>query len=169
MPVNEHEVDAVKNLLWPNEVVEGTVEQRRIGPGGSLIAPTLVIATNMRIIIVNKASLGMRKDYEIIPYKQITSVRLEHGIISSTIFLRVDGYDTDKGLLSNGKQEGEMDGLKNREAVELADLINKKITQNIEPAEGQLDSKIGAYVYCTNCGAKDKADAKFCGRCGTKL
>lgn len=169
MGVNQSDVDSVKNLLWEGEEVEQTVQQRRVGPGGSVITPTSVIATNMRIIIVNKTTLGFRRDYEVIPYKQITSVRLEHGIISSTVFIRVQGYDRDQGLLKNGREEGEIDGLRNNEAEELTDYINKKTSGEFDELPNQLDSKVGAYVYCTKCGAKDSAGAKFCSKCGAKL
>ncbi len=177
MAVDLKEAEAVKGLLWPDEVVEETVKQRMLGPGGAVTTPTSVIGTNMRLIIVNRATLGLRKDYEVIPYRQITSVRLEHGIISSSVFIRVQGYDRDKGLLKNGKEEGEIDGLHSKDANELADYLNKKISQGgAEPQpqaraeeKAQADSSIGAYVYCSNCGYKDSVGAKFCDNCGAKL
>lgn len=178
MSIDPKEAALASGLLWPGEHVEETAKQRSVGPGGSVTAPTSVICTNMRIIIVNRATLGLRKDYEVIPYKQITSVRLEHGLVSSSVFIRVQGYDRDKGLLKDGREEGEIDGLHNGEAAALADYINKKISAAAEapqpsaqnaPAQGQADSTIGAYVYCTNCGSKDKVGAKFCQNCGAKL
>lgn len=168
--VDKDEVDAVAGLLWPGEQVQITAKQRRVGPGGDLINPTSVVATDKRIIIVNKATLGLRKDYEVIPYRQIASVRLEHGIISSTVFIRVEGYDIDRGLLKNGDQEGEIDGLHNETAKELADFINQK-TVNVVVDEDNVnpDSKLGAFRFCTKCGTKNDPDATFCSKCGAKL
>ena len=174
MGVDQGEVNAAKGILWPNERVDVTVKQR-LNPalGGSVITPTSVIATDKRLIILNRASLRFRTDYEVIPYRQISSVRLEHGIVSSTVFIRVQGYDQDKGLLKNGKQEGEIDGLQNKEAQELADYINKKLEAMEDVAEGEVsgqnDSGIGAYSYCGKCGAKNPSGSKFCGKCGAKL
>ncbi len=129
MAIEQEDVNLVKNSLWPDEVVELTARQRRVGPGGSVITPTSVIATNKRLLIVNKEVLGLRKDIESINYSQITSVRFEKGIISSSVFVRVEGYDTDTGFLKGtGKQEGEIDGLNNTDAAELADCIEKKIS-----------------------------------------
>jgi membrane protease subunit (stomatin/prohibitin family) len=101
-------------------------------------------------------------------------VRLEHGIISSSVFIRVQGYDRDKGLLKNGKEEGEIDGLSNKEAQDLSDYLNRRQEQIEAVAEGdevqgQMDNGMGAYVYCSKCGTKDSSDAKFCGNCGAKL
>ena len=79
--VDKEDVAAVSGLLWPGEQVLITAQQRRVGPGGDMINPTSVVATDKRIIIVNKTTLGLRKDYEVIPYRQIASVRLKKGII----------------------------------------------------------------------------------------
>jgi hypothetical protein len=172
--VDAEEAKLVAGLLWAEEIVEETAKQRRIGPGGSVTAPTSVVCTNKRLIIVNRATLGLRKDYEVIQYRQITSVRLERGIVSSSVFIRVQGYDRDKGLLAAGKEEGEIDGLRNNEAAHLADYLNKKIAAVVElpiktGQQDQVDSAAGAYVYCTKCGNKDRAGVKYCENCGAKL
>lgn len=179
MQIDASELMLAKKILWPEEEVEGTIKQRRFMPGGSLITPTTVIVTDKRLIIINRASLGFRQDYEVVPYNAIMSVRLEHGIITSTVFIRVLGYDTDKGLLGKGKQEGEIDGLKNKDATELTDYLNKKlekrfdaqasVDKQIQGKEQQLDNGVGSYVYCNNCGTKNVADAKFCSKCGESL
>jgi hypothetical protein len=170
MGVDAADVNAAKNILWPDERVEVTARQRRVGPGGSVTAPTSVIATDKRIIILNRANLGIRQDYEVIPYKQITSVRLEHGIISSSVFIRVQGYDVDKGLLKNGKQEGEIDGLNNKDAQALADFINKRLEDSESiSASGEADSVVGGFSYCARCGNKNPAGASFCSKCGSSL
>jgi hypothetical protein len=173
--VDAGESRLVKDMLWPEETIEETVKQRRLGPGGSLTNPTSVICTDKRLFIINKATMGLRKDFEVIQYRQIASVRLERGIVSSSVFIRVQGYDRDKGLLGTGKEEGEIDGLHNKDAVALADYLNKKVAvagerpamnvQQAPPAEGAT----GAYVYCPKCGYKDRAETKFCENCGAKL
>jgi hypothetical protein len=176
MNVDATELKLARKILWPDEDVMGTVKQRRIGPGGSVVTPTTVVVTNKRLIIINRASMGLRQDYEVVPYTAIVSVRLEHGIISSTIFIRVQGYDADKGLLSSGKQEGEIDGLRNKDAVELSDFINKQIEDRLDvkakiegDVEGNIDTAPGAYIFCNNCGTKNGASAKFCSKCGAAL
>jgi hypothetical protein len=179
MAVNADDAGLVKELLWEGEVVEETARQRGVGPGGSLTAPTSVVCTNKRLIIVNKATLGLRKDYEVIQYRQITSVRLEHGIISSSVFIRVQGYDRDKGLLGAGKEEGQIDGLRNKEARHLADYLNKKIAaagespmaangNQQQQANGTAPPGPGA-KFCAKCGHSYTPGSKFCENCGAKL
>jgi hypothetical protein len=177
MAVNEEDAAAVKDILVDGENVELTATQRRIGPGGSITTPTTVVCTNKRIIILNRATLGIRKDYESIYYRQITSVRLENGIINGSVFIRVQGYDRDKGLLKNGREEGEIDGLRKEEAQEMADFINRMLTEidggNYEEAQPSVQREGGAdegtYIYCSKCGAKNEASAKFCSSCGAPL
>ncbi len=170
MGVNAGDVSAAKSILWPDEKVQVTVRQRRVGPGGSVTAPTSVLATDKRIIILNRATLGIRQDYEVIPYRQVTSVRLEHGVISSSVFIRVQGYDKDQGLLKNGREEGEIDGLSNSDAKALADFLNRKLDDsNSSSGSGQEDGGLGGFRYCTKCGTKNPDSARFCSKCGSPL
>ena len=176
MNVDPGELKAVQKVLWPDEDVVGTIKQRRIGPGGSVATPTTVVITNKRIIIINRASLGIRQDYEVIPYTAIVSVRLEHGLISSTVFIRVQCYENDKGLLAGGKQEGEIDGLRNKDAIDFSNFVNKMLEARLDvqsdiekQVDAHIDSPPGSYVYCSSCGAKNVAASKFCSKCGATL
>ncbi|MGD0729324.1 MAG: zinc-ribbon domain-containing protein [Candidatus Micrarchaeaceae archaeon] len=176
MNIDPDDIGIARKVLWPNETVEGTIKQRRIGPGGSMITPTSVVVTDKRLVIINRATLGFRQDYEVIPYNAITTVRLEHGIISSSVFIRVQGYDRDKGLLPGNKEEGEIDGLRNKDAVELTDYINKKIEERLDAQtevdkeiSGKVDAQGGAYIFCTKCGTKNDATSRFCIKCGAQL
>jgi hypothetical protein len=146
MAIHPEDVAAAKdrNILWPEETVLVTATERRIGPGGALITPTTVIATDKRMIIINRATFGIRSDYEAIPYSKITSVRMEKGIISSSVFLRVSGYTSagagERGFLKPGEQEGEISGLRQNDAKALADFIGKMIS-GINPQ--QMDFEPG--------------------------
>jgi hypothetical protein len=189
MVVHQEDVDFAKGkkILWTEETVMVTATERRIGPGGALVTPTTVIATDKRIIIINRANFGIRNDYESIPYSRITSVRLEKGIISSSVFLRVEGYTSpgESGFLKAGEQEGEIPGLRAVDAKDLSDFMNKMLA-GVMP--GQMDSGqnaaqggsskgssrttdtgSGGYMYCTKCGAKNAVGANFCASCGAKL
>ena len=129
--INLEDVKAVQHLFYVDEKPQRTARQRKFGPGGSFITPTIVVATNSRIIIFNRYSLGLRSDFEIIPYNQITSVRLEKGFFSSTILMRVMGSETETND-SEDKQEGEVTGLLHADAQNMADYISKKIAKKEE-------------------------------------
>jgi hypothetical protein len=179
--INSDDVKAVNDILVPGETVVLTATQRRFMPGGSMITPTTIVCTEKRIIILNRASLGLRRDYESIGYKQITSVRFEKGVVNGSVYIRIQGYDKDKGLLKNGEQEGEINGLKVEEAKEMSDYIGKKLVEIEDAATNQMPADpqpaapkppantLGAGVYCSKCGAKNPISANFCESCGKPL
>jgi hypothetical protein len=169
MAIDQSDLDSAKGVILPDEKVQMTVRQRRVGPGGSMTVPTSVIATDKRLIIVNKATLGIRKDYEVILYRQITSVRFEKGIISSSVFIRVQGYDKDQGLLKGGKEEGEIDGLNNADAKALADYVNQMVVDGGAGEAAASSGAPGSSVFCSKCGARNAAGARFCDKCGARL
>lgn len=57
----------------------------RILPGGSYITPNTIYATNRRIIMRDPYMLGIKENIIDIPYDVITSVKVEKGLLSSTI------------------------------------------------------------------------------------
>ena len=46
---------------------------------------------------------------------------------------------------------------------------DQRLTVNSKFSAPDLDNRLGAYIYCSNCGAKDISTAKFCKKCGAKL
>src|SRR5215211_234193 len=86
------EIRKIANRLDQDEKVRFVAKQSRVRPGGSALAtPNIVFATDKRIIIRNPTMLGMRENIEYIPYDKMTSVKLEKGVFSSTILIRVPG------------------------------------------------------------------------------
>ncbi len=164
MPVDVEEAEAVKENLQQGEVVEMTARQRRFGPGGSLFDPSSVIATNKRIIIINRSAFRLRREYEFIPYGRVTSVRLERGVVSSSILIRVQGTGLESKPLRENAEEGFIDGLRNDEAKALANYIEKKISAD----EGNRRPTI-SYKVCPKCGRKNMIEAKYCTNCGEEI
>ncbi|MDE1823350.1 MAG: PH domain-containing protein, partial [Candidatus Micrarchaeota archaeon] len=80
MAVNQGDVERVKGLLTPDEKIIMTASQSRMAPGGNRVVPSFIVATDRRVIMVNRSALGLRGDYESIPYEKITEVRLDKGI-----------------------------------------------------------------------------------------
>jgi hypothetical protein len=159
----------LEGVLWPDETIEIQVRQKRFGPGGSVVDPTTVIGTNKRIIIASRGAMGLRKDYEVVPYKQIVSVRLQRGVMSASVLIRLQGYDVGQGLLKTGKDEGEIDGLNGDDAQALANFIEKKISGEPGAAAEGADSRGGVKGYCPRCGAKIIKSGKYCMSCGAPL
>ncbi len=126
MPIYDKDVNAVKTLLDDQEKVMVTATQRALGPGMAPINPTTVVVTSKRVIILNRVTLGMRKDIESIPFESIVSVRLENGFISSSIYLRVGGEPVGVSeFLGRKRREGQIDGLTRGDALAIYEYLNQ--------------------------------------------
>ena len=161
MAIYQKDVDAIRKYLWQDEQIQVTATQRKIGPGGSLITPTTVVLTNKRVLLLNRATFGFRKDLESIPYSMIASVRVENGFISSSVFLRVGGYSSpgERGFLKPGEQEGEISGLRKIDANALADFIERVISNDIpiEASNPQAQNEVQSDI--NNASAQDINDS----------
>jgi len=171
MAVNEEDMAEVKSMLWANETVILTARQKRIAPGGDLLFPMSIIATDRRIIIASRAMLGLRKDVQVIPYREISSVRLERTRFASSVMIRMHGAEMEKFVFRGGREEGEITGLRTEDAKQLADLIDTKIMSedgaDVEHPERKKDHK--ERRYCPHCGTENSSYANYCVSCGTML
>lgn len=167
--IDQDEVRHIKKFLWPEEVVELTIKQRKFRPGGSLITPTTFVATNKRLIILNRTRLGIRKNYEVIPYRYITAVKMEHGLWSCSVIIRVSSVES----ADTGHQGEVIGGIRWREAETLVHYLNKRIMHSHSESEaGHAAPKSQPAPdtkFCTDCGAKNPAQAKFCSSCGIQM
>ncbi len=127
MPVSHEDASACKGLLWAEERVEMTIRQGRFRPGGSLLTPTSFVGTNHRLIIIDRETMGLRTNFEVIDYDHITSVKVERGIMSSSIVVRVEGIASHTLGTADSREEGVIDGVPRRKAEEFVDYLNKKL------------------------------------------
>ncbi|MGH9912346.1 MAG: PH domain-containing protein [Nitrososphaeraceae archaeon] len=79
------EIKKICEMLNPNEEVLVVARQSRVRPGGSAVTPNIIYATNRRIIIRDPYMMGIKENIIDIPYDVITSVKLDKGLLSSTI------------------------------------------------------------------------------------
>ncbi|HEX7143407.1 MAG TPA: PH domain-containing protein [Nitrososphaeraceae archaeon] len=85
------EVNKIKDMLNPDEKVLLVAKQSKIKPGGSYFTPNIIYATDRRIIIRDPYMLGLKANVVDIPYDIITSLKLEEGLLSSTIRFKAPG------------------------------------------------------------------------------
>jgi hypothetical protein len=82
---DSEEINKIIEMLNPDERVLLVARQSRIKPGGSHFTPNIIYATDRRIIIRDPYMLGIKENVIDIPYDIITSIKLEKGLLSSTI------------------------------------------------------------------------------------
>ncbi len=164
MAVSGVDAETVKENLQPGEVVEMTARQRRFGPGGSFFDPASIILTDKRVMIVNRSTFRMRKEFEFIPYAKIASVRMERGVTCSSLLIRMQGTGLESKPLREDVEEGFVDGLSHKDAQAIADEIEKR-----RAVEENSRKVVSSYRQCPRCGTKNIIEARYCISCGAEL
>lgn len=143
------EIEKIQQMLNPNEEVLVVARQSRIRPGGSAVTPNIIYATNMRIIIRDPYMLGIKENIVDIPYDVITSVKLEKGLLSSTIRFEAPALVGSKrlgmieGIISGeNDHEGVIEAIPKRKAEDLVEVIRAGIHRP-EYSQSELKSDIG--------------------------
>jgi len=92
----QDEINRIKTFLEAAEVIKAVARQSKFMPGGKLITPRTIIATNKRIIIRDPNALGLRADVDSIPYSQINNIKLEKGAFTSEIRILSGQFENDE-------------------------------------------------------------------------
>ena len=129
-PDDVDDINKIQDHLEPGEKVLAVAKQSRFKPGGAFTSPNTVFATDRRLIIRNPTMLGMRENVEDIPYDQITSVKIERGLFSSTLVIRSPGLSElsrlGGDLLAWGRgEDGAIDSLPKDQAERIMLIIKK--------------------------------------------
>ena len=124
------EISKIKEMLNPDEKVLLIARQSRIKPGGSLHTPNIIYATDRRIIIRDPYMLGIKENVVDIPYDIVTSVKLERGLLSSTIRFKAPGLmsSTKLGMMDSlidgeDDQGGIIEAIPKDKAQDLLEII----------------------------------------------
>lgn len=113
------EIDRVKNMLDAAEIIKAVARQSKIMPGGKLITPKTIFATDKRLLIRDPNMLGLRSDVDAIPYSQINNVKLEKGVFTSKVMIK-SGY-------FNSDEQGYIDAIPKDKAAKIVSIINEGI------------------------------------------
>jgi len=128
----------ISKMLNPDERILPVAVQSRIRPGGSLFTPNQIYATDRRIIIRDPYMLGIKENIIDIPYDIITSLKLEKGLLSSTIRFKAPGLvsPTKMGMMdsiADGKDNdlgGIIQAIPKSKAEDLLEIIRSRMKGN---------------------------------------
>ncbi|MCL4374169.1 MAG: PH domain-containing protein [Candidatus Marsarchaeota archaeon] len=130
----------IKDILGNDENVIIVAMQKRVGFGGALINPEMVIITNKRIIIGEKRELGLRMSYKFIPFGNILNVKIEHGITSNAIILSTWAY-------SQSETTQRIDGLRYNDAIAIFNYLTKQLMSRNPQVEEHLPPTPKTFSY----------------------
>ncbi|MGE3859500.1 MAG: PH domain-containing protein, partial [Nitrososphaeraceae archaeon] len=135
------DVDKISDILNPDEKVLLVAKQSKIKPGGSTLTPNTIYATDRRIIIRDPYMLGIKANIVDIPYDIITSLKLEKGLLSSTIRFKAVGLmsSSKMGMMDSivegeDDQEGIIEAISKDKADDLMEIIRSGMKDNLKSA-----------------------------------
>src|SRR5215217_3365130 len=124
------DISKIAEMLNPDERVLLVARQSRIKPGGSHFTPNIIYATDRRIIVRDPYMLGIKENVVDIPYDIITSIKLEKGLLSSTIRFKAPGLmsSTRLGMMDSivdgeDDQGGIIEAIPKDKAEDLLEII----------------------------------------------
>lgn len=117
----QDEIHRIKRFLEAAEVIKAVARQSKFMPGGKLITPRTIFATNRRLIIRDPNALGLRADLDSIPYSQINNVKLEKGAFTSEIKIKSGQFEND--------EEGYIPAIPKKKAERILGIINEHIRE----------------------------------------
>jgi Bacterial PH domain/Short C-terminal domain len=124
------EISKIAEMLNPDERVLLVARQSRLKPGGSHFTPNIIYATDRRIIVRDPYMLGIKENVVDIPYDIITSIKLEKGLLSSTIRFKAPGLmsSTKLGMIDSivdgeDDQGGIIEAIPKDKAQDLLEII----------------------------------------------
>jgi hypothetical protein len=128
------EIEKIHEMLNPNEAVLVVARQSRVRPGGSAVTPNIIYATDKRIIIRDPYMMDIKENIIDIPYDVITTVKLEKGLLLSTIRFEAPALVGSKklgmidGIVSGeNDHEGVIEAIPKRRAEDLVEVIRSGI------------------------------------------
>ena len=123
------EISKIAEMLNPDEKVLLVARQSRIKPGGSHFTPNIIYATDRRIIVRDPYMLGIKENVVDIPYDIITSIKLEKGLLSSTIRFKAPGLMSSTRL---GMMDSIVDGEENDQGGVIEAIAKNKAEDLLE-------------------------------------
>ncbi|WP_268542009.1 PH domain-containing protein [Candidatus Nitrosotenuis cloacae] len=117
----QDEINRVKTFLEAAEIIKAVARQSKFMPGGQLITPRTIFATNRRLIIRDPNTLGLRADLNSIPYSQINNIKLEKGAFTSEIRIKSGQFEND--------DQGYIPAIPKKKAAKILGIINEYIRE----------------------------------------
>jgi Bacterial PH domain len=151
-----NEIEKIDKILNSEEKVLLVARESRLMPGGSILTPNTVIATDKRVIIRDPYMLGLKSELIDIPYDVITSVKLQKGVFTSTILFKAPTMVNksklglmDENISGEDDQDGVIEALSKDKAEELLEIIRRhmKVTGS---GEAEATSSIDTMMRLRN-------------------
>jgi hypothetical protein len=100
----DKEIGTVVANIGKDDRILHIAGQKRLS--GTLVSQSVVVLTAKKVIIVNRLLRHIKSDIVFIPRREIASVRISHGLSSSSVFIRTRGSSEALGHVPKGEIKG---------------------------------------------------------------
>jgi hypothetical protein len=127
------ESDTILGSLDAGDQIIHIAKQRKISV--DVISPSVIITTLKKVVIINRTMAGLKSHITFIPYQEVERVRIVHGMLVSSILIRMNNAAKDaKSPFERHKGDLEIKALDKKDAdiffVQLNGAINLKPEQS---------------------------------------
>ena len=135
------ESNSILNTLEPDDQITFMARQRMIS--ADVFAPSIIITTSKKLIIVSRPLAGLKSGIAFIPYQDIVGVRISHGMLVSSVFIKMKSSSKEgRSPIKSAPGDEEIKALDAADADILFAQLNNIVNCNANPD--------GAASYYTN-------------------
>ena len=130
MAILRREARVLSGIIPGDEKVHCIAVQHRMDY--ALLNPSVAVATEKRLVVCSRLFMGIKKNIAFIQYGAIVSMRLDSGIVFSSLRLRLHGSVNKDNRGTEPRawaEEGEINGLRRGDAIRLAKVISRKMDE----------------------------------------
>jgi hypothetical protein len=136
--------EKVEGML-PGEIPYVVAKQSRVRPGGSMLSPAAIVATDRRVLFRNPKLFGLKENLKEVTYDQIGSVTAGKGLFGSKITLQTAYF----GALN-------IDGLSRDDVHKLVDVVHWHVDAVKDKAQAQQTVVVQTAAVQQEVSAVDK-------------
>jgi hypothetical protein len=140
----------ILNSLDPEDQITHMARQRRIS--GDVISPSVIITTSKKLIIVNRKMAGLKSHIKFVPYEDIGGVRIAHGMLVSSIFVRMNAsFKEPRPLMEVENGDAEIKALDTKDAdilfTQLNNVVNGKANAASKDSHYHMHGNVTNNIY----------------------
>ena len=92
-------IERIQKFLEASEIIKAVARQSKFMPGGKIVTPRTIFATDKRILIRDPNTLGIKSDIDSVPYSQVNSIKLKKGAFTSQITIESGQFENNSELI----------------------------------------------------------------------
>jgi len=95
----QNEIERIKKFLEASEIIKAVARQSKFMPGGQIVTPKTIFATDKRILIRDPNTLGIKSDIDSVSYSQVNAIKLKKGAFTSQIIIESGQFENNNEII----------------------------------------------------------------------